>query len=133
ILSFILLFTWIRKESRKDPKEEDIGIFLMIVVAFVLALILSGVAAFFLFIVLGSTSIITTLFTLDMSRKDLILMSLVYLVFIFSLDNVFQLLLKMLVKNLFMFYFIMLWLRMTAFYLIGSFFYLPHMTNLIIS
>lgn len=133
IVSFVLLSIWIRKSNRKDETEERMSVVLIMGVAGVFALLLTGVAAFFWFLFLGSTNVINTLFSLEISKKDLLLMSVVYLVFIFTLDNIFQVLVKLLTSQKYMFYFLMLWIRMVAFYLIGDFFSLTHYTNIVIS
>lgn len=133
IVSFVLLSIWIRKSNRKDETEERMSVVLIMGVAGVFALLLTGVAAFFWFLFLGSTNVINTLFSLDLSKRELLLMSVVYLVFIFTLDNIFQVLVKLLTSQKYMFYFLMLWIRMVAFYLIGDFFSLTHYTNIVIS
>lgn len=133
IISFVSLFMWIRKANREDQKDERMNILLTIFVAGVLALLLTGVAAFFWFMFLGSANVVNSLFSLQLSKKELILMSTFYLAFIFTIDNVFKMMVKLLTSKILMFYFLMLWLRMVAFYLIGDFFQLTHYTNIVIS
>src|SRR5690625_3737904 len=84
IISFVSLFMWIRKANREDPKDERMNILLTIFVAGVLALLLTGVAVFFWFMFLGSANVVNSLFSLQLSKKELILMSTVYLAFIFT-------------------------------------------------
>src|SRR5699024_12690758 len=89
-------------------------------------LLLTGVAVFFWFMFLGSANVVNSLFSLQLSKKELILMSTVYLAFIFTIDNVFKMMVKLLTSKILMFYFLMLWLRMVAFYLFVDFFLLIH-------
>src|SRR5699024_805030 len=90
IISFVSLFMWIRKANREDQKDERMNILLTIFVAVVLALLFTGVAVFFWFMFLGSANVVNSLFSLQLSKKELILMSTVYLAFIFTIDNVFK-------------------------------------------
>src|SRR5699024_12819563 len=106
---------------------------LTIFVAGVLALLLTGVAVFFWFMFLGSANVVNSLFSLQLSKKELILMSTVYLAFIFTIDNVFKMMVKLITSKILMFYFLMLWLRMVAFYLIVVCFQLTYYMNIVMS
>src|SRR5699024_1740874 len=81
-------------------------ILLTIFVAGVLALLLTGVAAFFWFMFLGSANVVNSLFSLQLSKKELILMSTVYLAFIFTIDNVFKMMVTLLTSQILMFNFL---------------------------
>src|SRR5699024_11443062 len=96
----------------------------------VLALLLTGVAVFFWFMFLGSANVVNSLFSLQLSKKELILMSTVYLAFIFTIDNVFKMMVKLLTSKILMFYFLLLLLRIYAFFLFVVFFQLTLYTKL---
>src|SRR5699024_11794415 len=84
---------WIRKANREDPKDERMNILLTIFVAGVLALLLTGVAAFFWFMFLWSANVVNSLFFLQLSKIELIFMFTVFLFFIYRLYNVLYLML----------------------------------------
>src|SRR5699024_3774080 len=104
IISFVSLFMCNRNVNREDQKDDRMNILLIIFVAGVLALLFTGVAVFFWFMFLGSANVVNSLFSLQLSKKELILMSTVYLAFIFTIDNVFKMMVKLLTSKILMFY-----------------------------
>lgn len=119
IISFLLIFTFIYKDNKKEPVEKRGNLFLVIVTAFLLALAPTVVFALFLFVILGSSSVVNMLFSLHISTKLLILLSVFLLIYLFTVDSIIEIILKhILGKNMF-YMIILLLIRMLAFYAIG--------------
>lgn len=133
ILSFLLFFIFINRGNRRESEEERLSILMTGFVALMLSMIPVFIAAFFLFVVFGSANVIKTLFSLEISKSQLLLLSVIYLIYLFSLDNLFQVLIKIITGNVFLFYFILLWLRIVSLYAAGILLKLAHHTNLIIA
>ena len=110
-VSFLLFFIFINRGNRRESEEERLSIPMTGFVAFILSVIPVFIAAFFLFVVFGSANVINMLFSLEISKSQLLLLSTIYLIYLFSLDNLFQVLIKVITNNVFLFYLILLWLR----------------------
>lgn len=102
MISFLLISTFVYKNNKKEPEEKRGGLLLVIVTAFFLALAPTVVIALILFVLLGSVATVNMLFLLQISTKQLILISISLLVYLFSIDSMIEIAIKhILGKNIF--------------------------------
>ncbi|AUJ25024.1 hypothetical protein [Virgibacillus dokdonensis] len=101
ILSFLLFSVWIFIAERKDVSSEKKNVFIISFVSFCLALIVTLVFGAGIFILLGSIKMTNTFFNLDLTIKQVGFIFIGYLLFLFTIDNVIELVVKAIVgKNL---------------------------------
>src|SRR5699024_3028391 len=73
---------------------------------------------FIMFILLGSTNVINVIFSLDISTKQIIILAAILLVYLFTIDNVFEIACELLVGKNMASILVMLLIRIFVFYLI---------------
>ena len=131
ILIFILLFWFIHHENKKE-KEKD-SLLTLIIVATLFSVILTVVFVFFLFLIIGSTSVIDTLFSLNINTNQLITVGISFLIYWLTVDNIIEKFFEYLLgENTYAILSLAL-ARMAAFYIIGIILNLNDTINMTIS
>lgn len=118
-ISFLLLLKFIYSDNKKEAEAEKTTIFYVILTAFVLALAPTAVIALILFALLGSTVSVNMLFALHISTKQLILLAISLLVYLFSIDSIIEVIVKHIVGKNILYFIIVLLIRLLVFYAIG--------------
>jgi len=135
LLSFTLLFPWIYKTEKRDRKEAGIWrlVGTSIGIGLVLALFITVIITFLFLVLVGSTKVLNSLFSLHISGRALFWLALCFFLYLFTLDHIFGVAVELLIgKNVLSLIFLTI-VRMIAFYLIGIFFHFKHTENLIIA
>ena len=128
---FILLFWFIHHENKKE-KEKD-SLLTLIIVATLFSVILTVVFVFFLFLIIGSTSVIDTLFSLNINTNQLITIGISFLIYWLTVDNIIEKFFEYLLgENIYAILSLAL-ARMAAFYIIGIILNLNDTINMTIS
>ncbi|GAB2540036.1 hypothetical protein [Gracilibacillus alcaliphilus] len=119
-ITFFLVFKLVHKGNKEEPEKERINIFLVLFITALFTLIITGVIAVFLFAVLGSTSVVNLVFSLDISTGKLFLLAIVFLIYLFTVDSLIELVIKYILGENMLLRLVMFMMRSAAFYLIGS-------------
>lgn len=120
VISFILILGFLYIENKKEPEEEKITSFLMVVVAILLALAPTVGIGFILFAILGSANVIDIVFSLDIEINHLIILAISLLVYLFTIDSILETVVEYIVGKKIMYHVIILLTRIFAFYWIGQ-------------
>ncbi|MEX3745552.1 hypothetical protein [Lysinibacillus xylanilyticus] len=88
ILSFLLLFWFVRHENEKEENKDSI--LALTVIAILFSVIITFVFAFILFLIMGSTSVIDTIFSLNINTNQLIVIGISFLIYWLTIDNIFE-------------------------------------------
>ncbi|MEK9197187.1 hypothetical protein SFC08_09520 [Lysinibacillus halotolerans] len=131
VLSFIILFLFLNKENKKEESKDSIPIVVFSSVLF--AFIITIVIAFFLFILIGSTTVIDTLFSLDITTNQLIVIGISFLIYWLSIDSIFEKVFEYFMGETVYTALSLAITRVAAFYIIGILMKLDQYTNLSIS
>lgn len=119
ILFFILLFKFLYSENKKE--EEKDSILLLVFGAGSFSLIFTIVIALFLFIIIGSVSVIDLLLLLNISKQQLMMIGISFLIYLLTMDTIMELISEYLVGENIFHYIIVAFTRICAFYLMGLF------------
>lgn len=120
IISFILLFKLVYSGNKEEPREEKLNSFLVILVSFLLALLPTTAIGVVLFVILGSADTVNMIFSLNISLNQLIVLAISFLVYLFTVDSIIEIVVKhILGKNIF-YYSVILLIRIGIFYVIGD-------------
>lgn len=119
LISFILLFVFFHKENKLESEEEKSSFIMMIVMAILFSLIITIASGLFFLAIIGSTSIVNTVFSLDISLNQLVILSLAFLAYIFILDDIVIFIFEFLIGKKFLLTIIIILVRTIAFYWIG--------------
>lgn len=119
MMSHVLLFMFVYNENKKEHEEEKLSLFGLFLVSFMLSLIVTTVITFFLFIVLGSTTTVNMLFSLNISTNQLILLTVIFFIYLFTIDNIIEIFVKYIVNYLIIDLIIICLIRIFTFYLIA--------------
>lgn len=120
-ISFMLLFKLVYSGNKQEPEDEKINLFLVIFVAFLLALFPTVAIALVLFVLLGSTSAVNMAFSLNISTNQLIMFAIALLVYLFSIDSIIELIVKHILGKNILYYAALLLIRIGAVHTIGTF------------
>lgn len=120
IISFILLFKLVYSGNKEESREEKLNFFLVILVSFLLALLPTAAIGVVLFVILGSANTVNMVFSLNISLNQLIVLAISFLVYLYTIDSIVEIVVKhILGKNIF-YYSVILLIRIGAFYVIGD-------------
>ena len=86
ILSFLILFWFTHHENKKEEKKD--GLLTLLVVAGTFSVIITLVFALFLFLIMGSTSVIDIMFSLELTTNQLLVIGISFLIYWFTIDNI---------------------------------------------
>jgi len=132
-LSFLLLFILVYHGNKTEPENEKQGLIGVIFVAALLALLPTAVIALFLFILLGSANIVSTVFSLQISGKQLIILAVSLLIYLFTVDSIIEMILKQLLSKPVQLHILMLLVRIFAFHWIGQTIGIPQQSSFILA
>ena len=117
IISFLLLFWFLRHSNKKEEKKDSLITLFMGSVLF--AVIITAVFAFFLFVIIGSVSVIDKTFSLNLPTDQLLLIGISLLIYWLTIDNIFEKVFEYLFgENVFPLLFLAV-SRIVSFYIIG--------------
>ena len=134
-VSFILIFILLLCAFRSDNKKEKVkdSFMLLVIGTALFSAVITAALAFLLFLIIGSTSIIDSLFSLNINMNQIIIISISIFIYWITLDNIFENLFEYIFgKNLFALLFLAL-ARITAFYIMGNILKLDETINMTIS
>lgn len=121
IVFFILFFKMVSKGNKQESGEEKLGVWGLLFVVFMLTLIPVVLVAFIVVVLLGSTNVINLIFSLDISTKQIIYLAIALFIYLFTLDNIFQMVGELLIGKGIGSIVLMLLIRTFAFYLLMLF------------
>lgn len=133
IISFLLIFTFVYKDNKKEDTEKKLNGFALLFVACLLALAPTAVIALILLVLLSSTSAVNMLFSLQISTKQLILLVISFIIYWFSIDSLIEMVVKHIVGKNPLYYLLLLCIRIFAAYTIGLFIGLNQLNSLTIA
>lgn len=127
IIPIIILFTilflslsiWIYQGEKEEIQRNRLRIFTVIGTALILSFIPSIVVAIALFGLFGSTNIINMLFSLQIDKNHLIFLALTLIVYLFTLDSLFELIAEAIMGKNSISIIILFLVRISAFYILG--------------
>lgn len=117
VFFFIGVFWFMKHVNKKEGKKDSFLVLLAMSIFF--SLVLTLVVAFFLFLIIGSTSVLDRVFSLDITNKQLVLIGITYFLYYFTLDNLFVFLFEYLFGDSIYALVSLTLSRMAAFYIIG--------------
>ena len=131
IISFLLLFWFVRHKNEKEENKDSL--ITLAIVSVIFSVIITSVFAFFLFVIIGSTSVIDKIFSLNLTTDQLLLIGISFLIYWLTIDNIFEKLFEyMLGENIFAVLFLAL-SRVVSFYIIGIIIKLNEPVNIAVS
>ncbi|MFS0647162.1 hypothetical protein [Siminovitchia sp. 179-K 8D1 HS] len=120
LISFSLIFILVFKGNQKEPEQEKLNFFLVILVTFLIALFPTAAIALILFALFGSVSAVNMLFSLHISKNELIMLAIALIVYLFTIDNLIEVIVKHIIGKNILYFMIMLLIRILASYAIGK-------------
>src|SRR5690554_1442714 len=94
LIPFILIFTFIYKRNQKETEEEGIHFFMVLFLSVIFSLIIAAIIGFILFTLLGSATIVNEIFSLKISKNELVILAISFLVYLFTLDFLVEFVMK---------------------------------------
>ncbi|GEN45418.1 hypothetical protein [Alkalibacillus haloalkaliphilus] len=132
-ISFILIYNFIKRQNRNEPYSERMNPLMVVVVAALLALPILVVVGAFTFAIIGSVSLIDIMFSLNLSTSQLVILGVIFIIYLYTLDSLFELILKNFIKHVLLYTLFIFLVRVGAFYIIGSIIGLAEQTGLAIA
>ena len=133
IISLLLLFKLVYSGNKEESQDEKLNFFLVVLVSFLLALLPTAAIGIILFVILGSANTVNMLFSLHISLNQLVVLAISFLVYLFTIDSIVEIVVKHIVgKNIF-YYSVILFTRIGIFYIIGNLVGLIHRVNVTFS
>lgn len=117
ILLFILLFRFVYSENKKEDEKDSILVLISVAVLF--SLIITIVMALFLFIIIGSTSAIDMLLSLNIGTEQIIMIGIYFLIYLLTIDYIIEKISEYLMGENILHYMALALTRISSFYLIG--------------
>ncbi|WP_017185634.1 hypothetical protein [Alkalibacillus haloalkaliphilus] len=133
VISFILIYNFIKRQNRYEPYYERMNPLMIVVVAALLALPILVVVVAVLFAIIGSVSLVDMVFSYNLSTNQLVVLGVTFIIYLYTLDSVFELILKLFVRQVLLYTLLIFLVRVGAFYIIGSIAGLPKQTGLAIA
>lgn len=133
IIAYSLIFLLIYRTNKKEKRNERINIAFVLLVTFILALIPTAIIAFFLFALIGSTNIINTVFSLELSLNTLIILSIIFLLYLFTLDYIIELSIEILLGKNNAYYITLFFVRTFIFFIICALFQLNDRVSFLVA
>lgn len=131
ILSFLILFWFTYHENKKEEKKD--GLLTLLVVAGIFSVIITFVFALFLFLIMGSTSVIDIMFSLELTTNQLLVIGISFLIYWFTIDNILGKFFEYLLgENIYALLALAI-SRLVSFYMIGILIKLNEVMNMTIS
>lgn len=131
VLLFILLFRFFYNENKKEDEKDSIMV--LIFAAALFSLFITIVIAVFLFLIIGSTSAINLILSLNISTEQIMIIGISFLIYLFTIDHIIEIITEYLLgKNIFH-YIVLAFTRISSFYIIGIIINIRHDINITIS
>ena len=120
LITFLLIFAFIFRSNKQESEEEKTSGFMVIFVSFLFSLVITGTIGLILFAIFGSTSLVNSLFSLHISTNQLVVVTIAFFIYLFTLDNLLEWIVKWIIsKNLF-YTSLLAFLRIGIFYAIAN-------------
>jgi len=120
LITFLLIFAFIFRSNKQESEEEKTSCFMVIFVSFLFSLVITGTIGLILFAIFGSTSLVNSLFSLHISTNQLVVVTIAFFIYLFTLDNLLEWIVKWIIsKNLF-YTSLLAFLRIGIFYAIAN-------------
>src|SRR5699024_11112257 len=120
IISFLLLFKLVYNGNKEESEEEKLNFVLVILVSILLALLPTAAVGLILFIVLGSANTVNMVFSLNICLNQLIVLAISFLVYLFTVDSIVELLVSRILCKCIFYYSVILLIRIGVFCMIGE-------------
>ena len=133
ILSFLFICKFIYNDNKKEPKEEQDGLLLVVLGSVFFSLIIAGTIGLSIFAVLGTTNLVNIIFSLNIDTNQLIALTISFFVYLFVLDDVIGFIVKYIFGKNIVYMTILTLIRISIFHIIGYFVGLSHTTSLTIA
>ncbi|MCM3584705.1 hypothetical protein M3182_02965 [Mesobacillus maritimus] len=120
LITFLLIFAFIFRSNKQESEEEKTSGFMVIFVSILFSLVITGTIGLILFAIFGSTSLVNSLFSLHISTNQLVVVTIAFFIYLFTLDNLLEWIVKWIIgKNLF-YTSLLAFLRIGIFYAIAN-------------
>jgi len=133
IISLLLLFKLVYSGNKEESQDEKLNFFLVVLVSFLLALLPTAAIGIILFVILGSANTVNMLFSLHISLNQLVVLAISFLVYLFTIDSIVEIVVKHIVGKGIFYYTVILLIRIGVFYIIGNWVGLIHTVNVTFS
>lgn len=120
IISFLLLLKLVYSGNKQESGENKMGPILIVFVVTILALLPTAAMGLVLFALIGSTNTVNMIFSLNLSMKQLIILAVSFLVYLFTIDSIIEMVVKHILGKGMFYYSAVLLIRIGAFYVIGE-------------
>ncbi|HLS35226.1 MAG TPA: hypothetical protein VK061_03200 [Bacillota bacterium] len=127
IISFLLFFIWMYKNEGKSHLVP------LIIAAFTLALIPTVLFAIILLPFFGFTTVLNLSLSLGISKGELMLLAISFIVYFFTLDSLIEVLMKAIVGEGLLYQFVIFLVRFFMFYVISIFLGIAQTSSLILA
>jgi len=121
IMAFLFIFLIVYRGNKEEKIEEQMNGLLITFVSFMLALLPTIVIAVILFALLGSANVVNELFSLEISLNKLMMLSIAFLLYLFTVDFIVEVIVKYMIGKNFLYYVVMLLARISLFFIISAF------------
>src|SRR5690606_40803456 len=86
VILSLLIFIWILRNEQKK-QNNNIKLFHILITSFIFSSVITFVFSFILLVLLGSTNLIDTLHSLRIPENQLILLSISFFIYLFTIDT----------------------------------------------
>src|SRR5690606_3706219 len=108
-------------------------LFHILITSFIFSSVITFVFSFILLVLLGSTNLIDTLHSLRIPENQLILLSISFFIYLFTIDTLIGYIVEIITGKNFVYTIVLFFSRIFAFYIIGALLNLEHNSNVPIS
>src|SRR5690606_17379214 len=131
LLLFIALLWFFRRENKKEDDKDNMAV--LIGVSILFSLIITLAIGFLLLLIVGSITALNTVFSLNISVNQMILIAVSFLIYWFTLDYIFEATFEHIFGENWIAVFSLTLSRIAAFYIIGILFHLNEPINLVVA
>lgn len=133
ITAFLLLFRFIYRGNKQETEDEKINFFMVIFVSMALSFVITATISLVIFALIGSASIVNVIFSLNVSKNQLVVLAISFLVYLFIIEKIIEITVKYIIgKNIF-YVIVLVFIRIGIFYLIGKIIGLNQIINITIA
>lgn len=118
-ISFLLIFRFIFSKNRKESEGEKISNLMVVFLSAAFSFIITAFIGLVIFALVGSTSIVNFIFSLDISMNQLVILAISFLIYLVTLDDLVEFALKYIVGRQTYYEIILVLIRIIIFYIIG--------------
>src|SRR5690606_2838382 len=119
IISILLIFTFIYSKNTLEAEGEKISNRKVVFLSAAFSLIITAFIGLVVFAIVGSTSIVNIIFSLEISMNQLVILAISYLIYIVTLDHLVEFTLKYIVGRQLYYEIVLFLMRIMIYYIIG--------------